>query len=99
MLRPALLFATLGATVFLTVGVTPASARPLGGASVACSSGYVDAHMSTGEKCLRTGEFCTVGDPEYHAYGFDCPSTGHLVSSPPLPTRPRQANATDHVAA
>jgi hypothetical protein len=79
MLRQALLFATLGATAFLFVGLTPASARPLSSATVACSSGYVDAHMSTGEKCLRAGEFCTVGDPEYHAYGFDCPSTGHLV--------------------
>jgi hypothetical protein len=79
MLRPALFLAMLSATVLSAVGVTPASARSLGGASVACSSGYVDAHMSTGEKCLRAGEFCTVGDPEYHAYGFDCPSTGHLV--------------------
>jgi hypothetical protein len=39
----------------------------------------VDANLSWGEKCLHAGEFCKVGNPEYHAYGFDCPADGHLV--------------------
>src|SRR5689334_13714537 len=44
-----------------------------------CPPGYVDAMLSWGEKCLHAGEFCKVGNPEYHAYGFDCPPDGHLV--------------------
>jgi hypothetical protein len=53
-----------------------AGARPLR----TCGPGYVHANLSWGEKCLRAGEFCKVGNPEYHAYGFDCPAGGHLVS-------------------
>ena len=48
-------------------------------ASSACSGGYVDAQLSWGEKCLRTGEYCKVGNLEYHAYGFDCPASGYLT--------------------
>jgi hypothetical protein len=44
-----------------------------------CSPSYVHANLSWGEKCLRTGEFCKVGNVEYHQYGFDCPTDGHLV--------------------
>jgi hypothetical protein len=43
-----------------------------------CSSGYVHANLSWGEKCLRAGEFCKVGNREYLRYHFYCPPTGHL---------------------
>ena len=43
-----------------------------------CSSGYVHAYLSWGEKCLRAGQFCKVGNRDYRRYGFICPSTGHL---------------------
>jgi hypothetical protein len=49
--------------------------------SIACSGSYVDAQLSWGEKCLRDGEFCKIGNPEYHAYGFDCPASGHLTAN------------------
>jgi hypothetical protein len=57
-----------------------ASARPAQ-ASKTCPPGYVDATLSWGEKCLRVGEFCRVGNVEYHAYGFDCPANGHLATT------------------
>jgi hypothetical protein len=47
--------------------------------SAACSSSYVSALISGEPKCLRAGEFCSVGNADYHRYGFDCPSSGHLV--------------------
>jgi hypothetical protein len=43
-----------------------------------CGAGYVHAKLSWGEKCLRAGEFCKIGNREYLKYGFYCPSTGHL---------------------
>jgi hypothetical protein len=43
-----------------------------------CSAGYVHANLSWGEKCLRAGEFCKVGNREYRRYGFYCPSSRHL---------------------
>jgi hypothetical protein len=43
-----------------------------------CSSSYVPAHLSWGDKCLRAGEFCKVRNREYLSYGFVCPSSGHL---------------------
>jgi len=43
-----------------------------------CGAGYVHARLSWGEKCLRAGEFCKVGNREYLRYGFSCPATGHL---------------------
>jgi hypothetical protein len=60
-------------------GLPQASAAPES-LSKTCSSGYVHANLSWGEKCLRDGEFCKIGNPEYHAYGFDCPVSGHLVA-------------------
>jgi hypothetical protein len=45
-----------------------------------CAPGYVHANLSWGEKCLHAGQFCKVGNPEYHAYGFDCPRGGRLVT-------------------
>jgi hypothetical protein len=47
-------------------------------ASKTCSASYVLAHLSWGDKCLRAGEFCKVGNREYLRYGFYCPPTGHL---------------------
>jgi endonuclease YncB( thermonuclease family) len=47
--------------------------------SKTCPSGYVLANLSWGEKCLHDGEFCKVGNLEYHAYGFDCPADGRLT--------------------
>jgi hypothetical protein len=52
-------------------------AAPTAGAKT-CSAGYVHANLSWGEKCLRAGEFCKVGNREYLRYGFYCPSSGHL---------------------
>jgi hypothetical protein len=43
-----------------------------------CSASYVHANLSWGEKCLRAGEFCKVGNREYRRYGFNCPTTRHL---------------------
>ena len=43
-----------------------------------CGAGYVHAYLSWGEKCLRAGQFCKVGNREYLKYGFVCPSSGHL---------------------
>jgi hypothetical protein len=79
---------TLARRVIVVVAVLAAaiaSSAAAGGTSKhhsldasACSPGYVDAHLSWGEKCLHAGEFCKVGNVEYHAYDFDCPASGHL---------------------
>jgi hypothetical protein len=63
--------------------VAAAGATPLRDASpssIACSSSYVAASLSWGNKCLRAGEFCKIGNSEYHRYGFDCPASGQLVN-------------------
>jgi hypothetical protein len=69
----------------------------------ACSAGYVDAQLSSGEKCLRVGEFCSVGNAEYHRYGFDCPATGHLTyyggSASPPPTATSGSRTSSALAA
>lgn len=86
-----------GAFLLAAVG---ASAHPVGvaPARAACGSGYVAAHLSWGDKCLRAGEFCKVGNPEYHGYGFDCPASGHLTyysgSAPTATTAPATAAPT-----
>jgi hypothetical protein len=68
-------------------GATASSPSPAAAvAALSCPAGYVDAQLSWGEKCLREGEFCKIGNPEYHAYGFDCPATGHLVDYAPSST-------------
>jgi hypothetical protein len=46
--------------------------------SKTCGGGYVLAHLSWGDKCLRAGEFCKFGNAEYLNYGFTCPPNGHL---------------------
>jgi hypothetical protein len=53
-------------------------AAPLALPAKTCGAGYVHARLSWGEKCLRAGEFCKVGNREYLRYGFYCPPTGHL---------------------
>lgn len=66
-----------------------------------CSAGYVHANLSWGEKCLRAGQFCKIGNAQYHHYGFTCLATGHLrrtstVSSstkPPASTHPAGVTA------
>ncbi len=65
------------------VGSSAAPAHSLSAASPlavakTCGAGYVHANLSWGEKCLRAGEFCKVGNREYRRYGFYCPSSRHL---------------------
>ena len=66
----------------VAAGIAPPVAAPAGAHLAAptksCSAGYVHASLSWGEKCLRAGEFCKVGNGEYRRYGFVCPATGHL---------------------
>ena len=74
----------LVAAAALAVGAaqaSAASARPASPVAIAktCGRGYVHAKLSWGEKCLRAGEFCKVGNREYRKYGFTCPPSGHLV--------------------
>ena len=61
----------------LAVTASAPAATPLAAART-CSSGYVHADLSWGEKCLRAGQFCKVGSREYVKYGFYCPPSGHL---------------------
>ena len=62
-----------------TAATTPttASASPTA-ITRTCGHGYVHARLSWGEKCLRVGQFCKVGNREYLRYGFYCPRSGHL---------------------
>jgi len=65
-------------------------------ASKTCYGGYVLANLSWGQKCLGVGEYCKVGNAEYHAYGFDCPASGYLASykgSPSGTTSPTTTRA------
>ena len=43
-----------------------------------CSASYVHANLPWGEKCLRAGEFCKIGNAAYLRFGFTCPTSGHL---------------------
>jgi hypothetical protein len=74
-------FAAAAAAVVVAVGgglaATPASSAPAALAKT-CGAGYVHANLSWGEKCLRSGQFCKVGNREYLRYGFSCPPSGHL---------------------
>ena len=70
------LFAVLAVGVAAPVAVPAASAAPV---AAACSSSYVAASLPWGQKCLRPGEFCKVGNAAYRRYGFSCPASGHLV--------------------
>src|SRR6266536_296933 len=77
-----------GAGLVAAAGATRtiSSARIPAAVSKTCPSGYVLANLSWGEKCLHAGEFCKVGNLEYHAYGFDCPADGRLTSYRPSAT-------------
>lgn len=68
---------TTTATSRTTTAAIPAATSTTTG-SRACGAGYVRAHLSWGDKCLRVGEFCKVGNAEYLKYGFSCPPSGHL---------------------
>src|SRR3954468_21322711 len=80
------LFAVV-ASAFAAAAVVPVGRASPAAVFKTCSAGYVHARLSWGEKCLRAGEFCKVGNSEYHPYGFDCPPTGHLVLSSGSRTR------------
>jgi hypothetical protein len=70
------LVAVFAAGIAAPMTLPAASASPLQDAK-ACSTtapGYVQANLSWGVQCLHAGEFCKVGNIEYHAYGFDCPA-------------------------
>jgi hypothetical protein len=98
MRRALFAFATASLLGVLCLGAASAAPSRPASDSKTCSLGYVHANLSWGEKCLREGEFCKVGNPEYHQYGFDCPSSGHLVSysgstSPAKPQHPASGSA------
>ena len=80
MARAVAALVTAGFLAALSLGATGTTPLAHASASKTCSAGYVHANRSWGEKCLRAGQFCKVGNPEYHAYGFACPPSGHLVS-------------------
>ena len=65
--------ALLGLVVALA-GV-PAFASPATAATirVECGAGYVSASLPWGNKCLRAGEFCKIGNAAYRRFGFVCP--------------------------
>jgi hypothetical protein len=71
--------AAISSAAVLSGSAAGAPSRARSVATADCSSGYVTASLSWGVKCLRAGEFCTVGNVEYHAYGFTCPASGHLA--------------------
>jgi len=71
------LLAVLAIGVAVPVAVPVASAAPAQRTKT-CSASYVHAYLPWGEKCLRAGEFCKVGNHAYLRYGFICPATGHL---------------------
>lgn len=58
--------------------VAPGALASVSAVAKTCSAGYVHADLSWGQKCLRAGEFCKVGNRQYVRYGFVCPSSGHL---------------------
>src|SRR5712692_65106 len=83
----------------LSLGAATASSSKPVSHTKTCPPGYVHANLSWGEKCLREGEFCKVGNPEYHQYGFDCPPSGHLVAyAGSSPAKPGSSSAPQHAA-
>lgn len=71
------LLAVFAAAVATPVAVPVASAASAH-VTKTCSAGYVHANLPWGEKCLRAGEFCKIGNRAYLRFGFYCPATGHL---------------------
>jgi hypothetical protein len=76
------LVALVAAALFVFGGSQAAASGHTASAPTAaartCGAGYVHAYLSWGEKCLRAGQFCKVGNREYRRYGFVCPTSGHL---------------------
>ncbi len=73
----------LALVVVIAAGIATPIAVPVAAAATvvvgkACGAGYVHANLPWGEKCLRAGEFCKIGNSAYLRYGFYCPATGHL---------------------
>lgn len=77
MRRKLALLALLAAGVAAPAAVAVASAAPAH-LTKTCSAGYVHANLPWGQKCLRAGEFCKVGNRAYVRFGFTCPASGHL---------------------
>jgi hypothetical protein len=74
--------AALAAALFAPVAADAGRYVPVSTLRAAsCPAGYVEAQLSWGDKCLRSGEYCKVGNVQYRRYGFDCPASGHLTSS------------------
>jgi hypothetical protein len=68
----------LAAMAILATAAPAASSTPTARQHALCGSGYVAASLPWGHKCLRSGQFCKVGNRAYLRYGFYCPSSGHL---------------------
>jgi Protein of unknown function (DUF3761) len=77
--RALLLLALAAALSGVPAHATPTQHDAGATASKTCPAGFVHAYLSWGEKCLRAGEFCKVGNAEYRRYGFACPLSGHLT--------------------
>jgi hypothetical protein len=69
---------TAATTTVATTNAVTTNPKSTTTRSKTCAPGYVLARLSWGDKCLRVGEFCKVGNPEYLKYGFTCPPNGHL---------------------
>jgi hypothetical protein len=71
----------LAAVALALAAPVAAQARTTAPATAAgCRSGYVQARLSWGVKCLRAGQFCKVRrDVEYHRYRFHCHTGGRLT--------------------
>jgi hypothetical protein len=65
-------------TATIAVTTTTVTTKVATTRSKTCRAGYVLAHLSWGDTCLRAGEFCKIGNAEYLRYGFTCPPNGHL---------------------
>ena len=69
------LLGILAAGITSSIAIPSASAAPV---HAACGAGYVSASLPWGSKCLRSGEFCKIGNVAYMRFGFTCPPSGHL---------------------
>ncbi|HVM58453.1 MAG TPA: hypothetical protein VMT74_13395 [Gaiellaceae bacterium] len=77
-MRKALALLAIGvAGASSSVAASTARTAPLAPVK-SCGAGYVHASLPWGEKCLRAGEFCKIGNSAYIRFGFVCPSSGHL---------------------
>lgn len=81
----------VAANVLQTAAASPSHTLK---ACTTTSAGYVQANLSWGVECLHAGEFCKIGNAEYHAYGFDCPASGHLTYGSSAATPPTSTPTT-----